>query len=326
MKLPLISVVMPVYNAAPYLIKSARSILDQTHKNLELLMVDDASSDDSLRVIKDLAEQDTRITYRVNEINQGYLRSCNELFDMTKGDFITFQDADDWSDCTRLEKQLTAFNQDSELGLCGTYDEIVFTGDRSSMIKRRETVHERILEGIKKQNQFCGASIMITRKAFEAVGGYREYFDRIGNEDYDWSARIVERFKAINLPESLYTVYASENSISRTIRTPRQLVSDQLVQHLLRQRAENQGQDATDGLDLSTLTQFERDIVEPYERDPSLFHRKCADLYYYNQDINAYFLSSYQAMLSKPLLIINWKYFIKAIWNKFQVGGKTRTE
>ncbi len=326
MKLPLISVVMPVYNAAPYLVKSVRSILDQTYKNLELLMVDDASSDGSLLVIKDLAKQDTRITYFVNEINQGYLKSCNRLFERTNGNFITFQDADDWSDCSRLEKQLTAFNLDPELGLCGTYDEIVFTGDRSSIVNRRETVHDRILQGLKKQNQFCGASIMITRKAFEVVGGYREYFDRIGNEDYDWTARIVEQFKAINLPEPLYTVYASENSISRTIRTPRQLVSDQLVRYLLRQRAENQGQDATDGLDLSTLINFERDMVAPYERDPSLFHRKCADLYYYNQDIHAYFLSSYRAMLSRPLLIINWKYFIKAIWRKFQTAGKTRTE
>jgi glycosyltransferase involved in cell wall biosynthesis len=112
---PVVSVIMPVFNASSTIRYSVQSILDQTLKNFELLIVDDGSSDDSVRIAKQLEAQDGRIKIFEREGNYGAYPARNFGIFMAKGEFVTVQDADDWSLPERLEIQLKAISGNSTL-------------------------------------------------------------------------------------------------------------------------------------------------------------------------------------------------------------------
>lgn len=101
---PLISVLMPAWNASQTIRMAANSILQQTWRNLELLIVDDCSSDDTWSILQDIAAQDSRVTVLQNKVNVGPYVSKNLALQKAKGDWITGHDADDWAHPQRLER------------------------------------------------------------------------------------------------------------------------------------------------------------------------------------------------------------------------------
>jgi hypothetical protein len=103
---PLITVLMPVYNARATLRKAVQSILDQTWKRLELILLDDRSTDDSLAIARELARQDPRIRVVALEENRGPYVAKNIGLRRAKGDYVTVHDADDWAFPTRLADQI----------------------------------------------------------------------------------------------------------------------------------------------------------------------------------------------------------------------------
>jgi len=105
---PLISVIMPAWNADATLRKAAASILEQSWRHLELLIVDDASQDDTWGVMQELAERDPRVRIFRNRINVGPYVSKNIALTQAKGDWITGHDADDWAVPNRLERHMAA--------------------------------------------------------------------------------------------------------------------------------------------------------------------------------------------------------------------------
>ena len=114
---PLISVVMPVYNGGVYLKEAIESILNQTYKNFEFIIIDDGSTDNSLSIIKEYAFNDNRIIV-VDRENRGLITTLNEGIDLAKGKYIARMDADDISLPTRFEKQFKYMEQNN-LDICG---------------------------------------------------------------------------------------------------------------------------------------------------------------------------------------------------------------
>lgn len=102
---PLVSVLLPVFNGAAYVRKSIESLLAQTYTNLEIIVVDDGSTDTTADIIRDLQQNDSRIQYHYQE-NSGIVDALNAGLDLATGTFIARQDADDISIRTRIEKQL----------------------------------------------------------------------------------------------------------------------------------------------------------------------------------------------------------------------------
>ena len=102
--MPLVSVLMPAYNSELYIAQAIDSILDQTHSNLELLIFDDGSSDDTRKVIESYS--DLRVIKVLSDQNYGVVRARNELIDRANGKYIALMDADDIAEPTRLQKQL----------------------------------------------------------------------------------------------------------------------------------------------------------------------------------------------------------------------------
>lgn len=301
---PLISVLMPAYNVEKYISKAISSILNQDYKNIELLIINDGSTDNTCKIIKSF--KDNRIKFFQNEVNLGYLNSCNILFNQCNGNYITFQDADDFSDIIRLSKQLNEFLKRPKLGICGTYAEYINENEEFVRLSKTYTKSLNIKKHITNRNQYCGATIMVPKHVLDSIGGYRIYFDRIGSEDYDWALRISENYLCSNVPEPLYKVRITPNSLSRNINDFRKLYSGEIAKLLAKERLIN-GTDSLMNGNYKYLKDIEQSMAIPYLSDSSLIYRKSAELCMYNQLYKTAIKNCIYAIRTSPNKFINYR-------------------
>lgn len=131
---PLVSIITPSFNHARYLENTVKSVLAQTYPNIEYIIIDDGSSDNSHEVIKQLAEKYPFIQYKLYKDNKGHIR-LNEGIEMAKGDYISFLSSDDWYLPEKIEKQMNLFQKlDKSYGVVysGGYR---FYEDRNEMLE-----------------------------------------------------------------------------------------------------------------------------------------------------------------------------------------------
>ncbi len=310
---PLVSIIMPAYNAEKYIAEAIESIIAQTYTNWELLIADDGSTDNTKNIIKDYANKESRIKTYHNSENIGYLKTCNKLFKICKGELITFQDADDISVPKRIEKQYLFLKHNSEIVAVGCQASY-FKKNIENIIKNKTVNcnHVDIYNTLFYANQFSGASVMFRRKLFDSIGCYKEFFDRIGNEDYDFFFRIAKIHKVANLDETLYYVRLAPNSISRNIKSPRQIISADLVKFLAHQR-EKFGKDSLTGLEYNLLENYENKLLADFNKDKTLLYRKSADSLSYSGLKKQALYSSFKALKIEPFKTINIKYFLASL-------------
>jgi glycosyltransferase involved in cell wall biosynthesis len=141
--MPRISVVMSVYNGEKYLRQAIESILQQTYTDFEFIIIDDGSTDSSREIIQ--SYDDKRIRLVINEQNIGLTKSLNKGIRLAKGEFIARMDADDISLPQRFEKQVAYLDSHPEVGVLGTYANII--DHRGKIINNIifPTEHETIL-------------------------------------------------------------------------------------------------------------------------------------------------------------------------------------
>lgn len=120
---PLISILIPAYNAANYLPECLDSVREQTYANLQIVVVDDGSSDDTHRIATDYAMIDSRIEVYLQD-NQGVAAARNNLLDKAKGDYVLFVDADDWIEPDMIDALLSmAHTTNADIAMCGNFTE-----------------------------------------------------------------------------------------------------------------------------------------------------------------------------------------------------------
>ena len=211
---PAVSVLLPAFNAQATLARAVESILAQTYRSWELLIVDDGSSDATRTIAEGFA--DPRIRLIRNAKNMGIAASCNKAWAAARGEFIARQDADDYSYPTRLEKQVAYLRTHPEVAVLGS-DRHTFTG--SGKVRTHKSLPERVTsESLLRQNPIINGSVLMRHATLKHVGGYDEWF--IMAEDYDLWLRIVKAGFAIrNLPETLYAHQQHEDSA--TTQKPR---------------------------------------------------------------------------------------------------------
>lgn len=267
---PLVSIIMPVYNAEAYVRGSIESILLQTYSHFELLIIDDGSTDNSLSICQSFF--DRRIRILQNTENKGYLKSVNKAFSECQGALITFQDADDLSVLNRIEILVTELTDDLETALCGS--QCYFIRGKKKSISCYPETYDEIVSTVAQGDVavFCGASVMLRRAVLDDVGGYRELFDRIGSEDVDWFLRIIEKYKVKNLPLPLYCYQYNSTSISKSYSlNPLKYHSADMALALYRQR-KNTGVDVLTQ-DQKRVKDFLSSFIEPYRSDPALIYK-----------------------------------------------------
>lgn len=209
-KAPLISVILPVYNAGGYIKDSIQSILDQSYHNFELIILNDGSTDNSAENIKSF--NDSRIVY-VEHANMGLAATLNKGISMAKSELIARQDQDDISLPERLMKQVQFMLNHPDVLLLGTWAEI-FMDDGNVKGFHKHPSDPAILKlDLLFNNPFVHSSVMFKKNAVEKAGGYtvsKNYF-----EDYHLWSRLSEIGKVTNLPEILVRYRHHEKSLSK---------------------------------------------------------------------------------------------------------------
>ena len=208
-----ISVIMGIYNCAPYLDEAIESIIDQTCKNWELIMCDDGSSDGTLAVAEKYAARDDRIRVIKNEKNLGLNKTLNRCLKEASGDIIARMDGDDISLPDRFEKEIAFLDEHPEFSVVSS-PMIYF--DENGEFRRAKGGREPSPEDFAKGTPISHAPCMVRREAFDAVGGYAESVDRIRVEDWDlWLRMYAKGFRMYSLPECLYKMRDDRNAYAR---------------------------------------------------------------------------------------------------------------
>lgn len=199
----LISVIMPVYNVAQFVEEAVECILKQTYKNIELIIVDDCSTDATYEILSGLSEKDGRIRLYRNKRNLKICRTLNKALSYASGSYIARMDGDDICDRKRLEILKKYLDRHKGCSLVGSQaDSIDEYGRKLSEKKLPQT-----WESIKKNlNVMCCILHiwMAHREMYDVLKGYR---DIPYAEDYDFLLRGMRHgFRYANVPETLYAV------------------------------------------------------------------------------------------------------------------------
>lgn len=233
----LVSVVVPNWNCGEYIDKCLASVAGQTYKNIEILVCDNGSTDNSRQVIENWVKKDSRVRALYNPTNEGGLKCYNKLYTEAKGEYIAIQDSDDWCDPQRIEKQAAILDK-YDVGCCMTnsifyYDHIEpeYPNQRGSGIT-----------DISKED-WAPATIMFRRSVLNEIPGYNLYWDRLTSYDNYFIMSVIDKFGGYYLDEYLYFVKARPNSDHRTIELKdphamRKLLAYDIYKFLRKQRME----------------------------------------------------------------------------------------
>lgn len=309
---PLVSVIMPAYNAEKYIVQAIKSIIDQTYKNWELLICDDASTDNTLKIITDIAKSDNRIRFFSNAKNLKLLKTRNLMLEKVHGKIIAFQDADDYSDIKRLEYSVNEFKKNKNLGLLSCQVSYVDRNGNLIRTSKKPTTYNSVIESIYSKNVVGGSIMMIRANALKSVGGkFRSYFDGLSNQDYDLSLLIAQKFETYSLPQALYFYRQHEESNSKMIEIDRVLAKEVVI-YLAKQRKERGSDDLMDGHP-EMVDQFFDQLREPYIKDPAKIHREFAANFMYAKLYGKAIKTSWKSILERPGAMKNWRTFFYCV-------------
>lgn len=307
---PLVSVLMTSYNAEPFIAQAIKSIQDQTYDNWELLIADDCSTDKTRTVIQQFDDDRIRIFH--NSQNLHYLRTRNKLTQVCRGEFIALLDADDWYESTKLERQVSEFQKDEELAMCGTL--IKYVDGHGRPLSRQDdkpSDYEDIKRRIAHENVFTGSSIMVRSSVWQSLGGYRDFFNSFGYEDYDLTSRLVEKYKAINISSPLYIYRQLEDSSSKNnlLYNPFKLHGHLLVKRFIEERS-LQGSDSLERNDIPSIINFILTVNRPYIDDPSRIYRELMWSSLYRKLYKLAAQNILMAIRKRPFKYLNYKALI----------------
>ena len=197
---PLISVLMPAYNSELYIAEAIESILNQSYQNIELIIFDDGSSDNTRQVIQSF--NDPRIVKILSDQNYGVVRARNDMIDRASGQYIALMDADDIADRTRLEKQLRSL-EGGECDLCGSAQWVL--DEASGKIKKsKDKFTDADLRSL--LSVYCGLCNSAMMGKAEIFKRFKYDTNILTSEDYYlWVVMAAAGYRFLNLKERLIT-------------------------------------------------------------------------------------------------------------------------
>lgn len=212
---PLVSVVMPNYNNAQYVKEAIESIINQSYKNWELIIIDDCSTDNSMYILQQYIKE-PKIKVFQNRINVKIARTRNNgLREVDiKSKYIAVMDSDDISECNRLLNQVQFLEDNPEYGAVGGHTTIINEDSEIVSFRKYETNPEKIHKNLIKKSQLAHPATLIRKSALEKVGFYNETLNLC--EDYDLWFRIAENYKIGNLNQSVLMYRISKTQTKHT--------------------------------------------------------------------------------------------------------------
>ena len=199
------SVIMPLYNKAPYVAKAIHSVLSQTYSDFELVVMDDGSSDDSFGVARDTIRGYDNCHIHQQQ-NSGAGMARNNAVTLSRGEFLCFLDADDWWEPTFLEKMDGLILEYPEARIWGTNYYYVKNGRRKVCVTNAETGYINYCQVYSEtlQMPLWTGAVCIPRSVFDEFGGFRSHI-KIG-EDFDLWIKVALKYRVafLNQPQAFY--------------------------------------------------------------------------------------------------------------------------
>ena len=210
MKDPRVTVLMSVYNGGRYLREAIDSILNQTFKDFEFLIVNDGSTDGTAEILQ--RYNDHRIKVIENRKNIGFTKSLNKGLRVAKGEFIARMDADDVSEPERLEKELKFLHKHPDYAVVGTFIKVLDEAGNVVGTIEKPVSNEQIKEFLKKDNCIAHGSAMARKSHILGIGAYDEAMEAA--QDFELWLRLSKGHKMANMPEYLYMWRQHKGNIS----------------------------------------------------------------------------------------------------------------
>lgn len=312
---PRVSILMPVYNVAPFLREAMDSILTQTFQDFELIVLDDCSPDNSAEILDTYTDE--RIVRYRGEKNMGLSNVLNVGMAMARGEFIARMDSDDISTPERLATQLAYLDAHPEVDLCSCGMELFGA-------KQETWVRETDVEDVKITALFYSpilhASSMWRRASFERVG-LRFLQEMVPAEDYDmWTRAMAAGLRLVNIPEVMYQyrIHPSQatTQTDKTTKKDREVKANYL--HMLYPTEDMSDVDLLPTLMASDLGRIKQSVVRLLEANKRAPFFEVARLerrlwnYYYRQVINCLSVGFKWRLVGE----LSWKWRIKWLLRK----------
>lgn len=211
----LVSVLIPVYNVDNYVKEAIESIQNQTYKNLEIIVVDDGSIDNTFSIIEKLAKNDNRIKLYKNEKNLKIVKTLNRALSLANGEYIARMDGDDISAPDRIEKKVKFLEENKEFDLVGC-SMVTIDSDGVEMGKTQRLSDFELIKRTLKYVSPVSHIWLARKKVYDKLNGYREM---PGAEDYDFLLRMISSdMKCTNLTD-YYGYYVRLGREGNTVST-----------------------------------------------------------------------------------------------------------
>jgi teichuronic acid biosynthesis glycosyltransferase TuaG len=205
----LVSVITPVYNSEKFIAKTLDSVVNQDYKNIEIILVDDCSTDSSEQIIKRYSKNNENIIYFCLERNSGAAVARNKALELANGRYIAFLDSDDLWYPEKLKKQLQLIRQ-KNAGICYTAIEMVDEND--NLIRTKRKVLEKVdYKFLLKNTMIATSSVVIDRNI---IGDFRMPLIRSGQDYATWLSLMRNGSVAYGIDEALVKYRKSSNSLS----------------------------------------------------------------------------------------------------------------
>lgn len=211
MNKPQVSIILPTYNRALTLPRAIDSVLNQTCKNLELIIVDDGSTDNTKKIVKEYQQKDKRVIFLENKKNLGAAKSRNKGIKISSGKYVAFQDSDDEWMPTKLSVELDIFSRHKDVGL------VFSNAKKTKRIPIKNKTEETMLSGESLTNKlllnnFIDIHVLIKKDCLIQSGFFDEYLPRF--QDWELWIRLSKYVCFANTNQSLYYTNYSDDGIS----------------------------------------------------------------------------------------------------------------
>ena len=215
-----ISVIIPIYNVKKFLEKCLTSVVNQTYKNLEIILINDGSTDNSLDICNEFVKKDERIKL-INKENEGLSAARNTGLKLATGEYIGFIDSDDWIDLDFYEKLYNAIEKNQADIACASIE-------RVGQFVKKFRVHyleEKITENFKENLKICNypKNSYVWNKLYKAELVKNTFFkEGVYFEDVIWTSKILEKSsKIVAVPNIKYYYFKNKFSIVKSKSTPK---------------------------------------------------------------------------------------------------------
>lgn len=203
---PRVSVIMPAYNVEKYVGEAIESILNQTFPDFEFIIINDGSTDNTAKIVKEYAKKDKRIKFIDNKENRGFIARLNDCLELARGEFVAKMDSDDISLPERLAKQVEYLDNNPDIGMVGV-------GLRKFGAINRIDVRPAHV-GVADFMYTCATTVFMARR--EIIDKYNLRFDSkyFAAEDHEFYSRFARVSKIANLQDVLYLYRWHSNNVS----------------------------------------------------------------------------------------------------------------